>query len=194
MHFMSRVALPAALAVGAMIAEAAVVTGTYTPVTGNRWLLSLTLRNDGSPATIAGFSVYFDQALYGTLSVEASPLHWDTLVLQPDLGLASAGLFDSLADPAPALGLGQTLGGFGVGFAYLGAGRPASLPYEIYRLDGNLPIVLASGQVAVVPAALPEPGSLLLTLAALGALPAVRRRRDPAARRGVAANPNEVTA
>lgn len=157
--------------------QAAVVTGQYSLISGTTWSLSLTVINNGTPAAIPGFSVFFDETLFSNLALPVAPLGWDPLVLQPNLGLSAEGLFDVYVnDPLNALTPGQSLAGFSVRFDYLGVGAPGALRFETYVLDASgLPTVLESGTVRSVPV----PGSLWLAALGLCALPMAPRRHTP---------------
>lgn len=165
------------LAVGALLvalaapATAAEMTAAFTHETGATWQVDLNVINDGVPATFSGFTVYFSEALYADLALIASPAAWDSIVVQPDLGLASAGFLDSaLFDRNQPLTAGQSQGGFTVQFTLLGNGAPAPLLFDIVDENYN---VLSSGQTAAVP----EPAMLVQLLAGIGVLGCVVARR-----------------
>ena len=149
--------LVAALAFGP--AKAAGIDAVYQWLSGTDWRVSFTLHADGTPPSVSEFSVYFPETSFGTLTLQAAPATWDSLVVQPDTALASAGYLDGLLPaPAPGLGAGQSQGGWVVKFSYLGAGQPGALNFDI--LDTNF-AVIGSGQTAVVPE--PAPSALWLT-------------------------------
>jgi hypothetical protein len=156
-------------------AQAAALTSTYTSLGGNSWLVAFDLDNDGSPTIISGFTVFFDEALFGPLTLLNSPGTWDSLLVQPDPAIPDAGFLDALAiDAADELGIGQSVGGWTVQVQYLGAGLPGALPFDIVDRSFD---VLESGVTAVV---LPvsEPGVTALLAAALLAC-GIGRRRGP---------------
>lgn len=167
------VALAAALPA---LSQAAAITTTYTHGAGNSWTAEFTVTNDGAPATLGGFTVYFDYGLFSGLSVTGSPAGWDSVVLQPGVGPGSEldGTFDSqLLDWSQALTAGASATGFALEFTYLGAGAPGVLPFEIY--DQNYEVTF-SGEASVnaAPAQVPEPATGLLVLAGLAALSGLR--------------------
>lgn len=166
--------LIAILALGS--ARAAVMTADYVQLDVTTWTLELQVVNDGAPAEITGFTVWFDETVFANLAVSASPAAWDSIVIQPDTTLESAGFFDSvLIDPGQPLVFGERQGGFRVEFTFLGAGSPPMLPFEIVDLDFN---VLYSGTTTPIP----EPRAALLML--MGLAWVVRRTalvREPAA-------------
>lgn len=158
-------------------ADATTLNSSFTHLSGNSWSVNLTVLADGLPPSVYAFTSYFSETDYANLEVLASPAAWDSLVVQPDLGIPAAGYLDSqLLIPANGLTAGQSQGGFVVKFNYLGAGAPGSLPFEIRDENFN---VLASGQTTVVP----EPARWGMSLLGLGVLGfwAARRQRGGAA-------------
>jgi hypothetical protein len=155
-------------------AHAAAVTATYTPVAGPVWSVDLKVENDGALPRIGGFTVYFDEASFGALSLQASPAAWDSLVVQPDPAIPDAGFLDAFAiDAADELAAGQSIGHWTLQFEYLGSSLPGALSFDIVDREFN---VLFSGSSSVVlPVAVGEPGSLAL-LAAGGLAGAAFRR------------------
>ncbi|MEO6280376.1 PEP-CTERM sorting domain-containing protein [Roseateles sp.] len=166
-----------AIALACGPAKAAGIDAVYEWLGGTDWQVAFTLHADGTPASVSEFSVYFPEASFSTLTLQAAPATWDSLVVQPDAALASPGYLDGLLPaPAPGLTAGQSQAGWLVKFSYLGAGQPGALNFDI--LDSNFAVV-ASGQTAVVP----EPAQYALLLAgalALG-LWCSRRRAGEAA-------------
>ena len=108
-------------------ARAAVITYDVAPVSGNSWMYSYEVTNDG-PNPIEEFSIFFDLDLYSNLSVASTAGGWDSIVLQPDLNLPDDGIFDALADLGSALAPGLSVGGFSVRFDFLGKALPARRP------------------------------------------------------------------
>lgn len=161
-------------------AQAAVVNVSFTDLGGSQYLADIAVENDGSPASISGFTLYFDEARFTNLALTASPAAWDSLLIQPDLGLPAAGFLDSFViDPLTALSLGQTQRGFQVSFDYIGLGLPGSMAFDITDSDFN---VLFSGVTTTVTSTppggqIPEPDALWLALVALGCLVVVRIKK-----------------
>jgi len=150
--------------------HAAVMVVSFSQLAGDQWQTDLVLVNDGTPEQITGFTVYFDESLFTDLSVASSPANWDSLVIQPDLALASPGFFDSLViAPGSPLLLGQQQAGFSVLVRYVGAGSPPMVPFEIVDAQFN---VLFSGLTTPIP----EPASALLLLGGLTGVVVARRR------------------
>jgi hypothetical protein len=162
-----------------LLSQAAAIKSTYSPLGGADWSVALTVSNDGVPASIIGFTVYFPETRYTNLQLTAAPAGWDPLVTQPDLGLPAAGFLDFIGlTPADVIGAGQSLGGFVGKFTLLGGGVPAALPFTINDAAFN---VLFSGSTNV--AVVPEPATVLLALlglAACGGGGAARRTRRAA--------------
>jgi len=168
---------PAMLALAlAQSAAAATINSSVTPLGGNSWQISITVLADGTPASLSGFTVFFPETDFSNLLVLGSPATWDSIVLQPDVAIPAAGVFDSvMLDRSVGLTAGQSQGGFAVSFDYLGAGTPGSLHYEI--TDENFQL-LASGQTAVVP----EPATWAQLFGGLGLLALLARRRADGSR------------
>jgi hypothetical protein len=164
----------AAALIAPMHAFGAGIAATYKPLTGNQWVVDFTVTGDGSPSVINDFTVYFPDTSFAALSLVASPAAWDSLVVQPDTALHSAGFLDSLA-----LGSGianhASVGGFEVQFSYLGAGTPPALHFDIN--DANFHPVF-SGVTAPTITAVPEPEVAWLMLVGLGAIAGTRIRRQ----------------
>lgn len=165
-------------------ASAAVVGANFTQQSGSAWTVDLSITNDGTPAEITGFTVYFSESLFADLVVDASPAEWDSIAVQPDLVLG-AGFFDTLLlDPSAPLTLGQTQAEFRVAFTFLGAGAPSSLAYDI--VDESYQVLASGFTVAASTGAVPEPGTILLaSLGLIGCLGTslTRRSSQPEPRR-----------
>jgi hypothetical protein len=154
-------AILALSALACLPARAAVMTAQFSQTAG-QWEVALNIINDGTPPSIANFTVFFDGPSFSSLTTLASPAGWDSIVVQADPGLASPGFFDSAASATEVLGAGQSQSGFVVGFAYTGVGAPSSLRYQIH--DESFTVLLFEGQTVPVP----EPAAWLLGLAGLG--------------------------
>ena len=166
------------LMASSLAAHATVVNVVFTNFGGgNHYLAEFAVKNDGAPASISGFTIFFDETKYSNLSLTASPSTWDSLLIQPDLGLPAPGFLDALVlDPLNALASGQTQSGFNVTFDYIGQTLPGALPFDINDSSFN---VLFSGVTTTVPGVptggqIPEPGAVWLTLLAVGCLAATR--------------------
>lgn len=155
-----------------LAAEAVQLTAQYTPLGGASWQLDLTLNNDDATLVsaanpsggISEFTVFFPFAAYANLSNLAAPSTWDPLVIQPDSS-PSDGFVDYLVNEAAApLGVGQSLGGWSIGFTYSGAGAPGAFTYTV--VDPITFATLFEGQTTVVP----EPATPALLLLGLGVL------------------------
>lgn len=163
-------AAAAALALTAPLSQATLISTAYKPIGTNTWLASFTITNDGTPASFAGFTIEFPDAT--NLALLASPSTWDSLVLQPDPSLPADGILDSFViNPANALAVGQSIGGFRVSFNYLAGATPGSLPFSINN-SSFVPIFFGSTTVTSVP----EPATVLSLALGLGFLGFVRAR------------------
>ena len=171
----------AAALAGPLHAAAAGVNATYHSLSGSQWAVDFTVTGDGTPTVINDFTIYFPDTSFAALSLAASPTNWDTLLVQPDTALHSAGFLDSLA-LATGLGNGVSLSGFEVKFDFLGAGNPPALRFDVN--DANFHAVY-SGLTSVT--AVPEPAMAWLILAGVGAIGTFRARKQRQDRTEVAA-------
>lgn len=161
----------ALLLLGAGRADAAIVVSTYKPLGGQHWSALFSVAFDQDPAPIGEFTIYFAPDAFDHLALIASPGKWDSLVIQPDVALQSAGYLDAIPlNPADALVTGQTLVGFVVEFDFHGSGPPGRLPFDIVAADFS---VVSSGYTSPVP----EPSIAALFSLALGLLLLRRCRR-----------------
>lgn len=176
-----RVAAIAALLLGwtALPAAAAPILFTVEQVDGAHWRYEYYADDPANVwSLLSGFTVYFDQELYGAILTTTAPADWDLFVAQPSRAtendpnaFPAPGIFDALASadgPVPAP--------FVVDFTWLGAGTPGSQPYSIYFLD---PFALnESGMTEpLMPDPIPEPGTVILLATGLAGAALRRRRR-----------------
>lgn len=169
--FFAKCAFALCLIMSMMGAKAAIITGELTELGANQWSLELTLTNNDA-AAINEFSLYFSETLFSNLQVLNSPAGWDSFVAQPDSFLASAGFFDSY-NPLALLN-GQSQGGFGLSFTYLGQGLPSELAFDIFADNFQW---LSSGVSNPTLAKVAEPAPLVLLLAGLACIARARRVR-----------------
>jgi hypothetical protein len=151
---------------------AAAVTYQAVALGGDAWRYDYVVKNDGSPAAIEEFTIFFELGLFADLAVAASPADWDPLVVQPDPGVPADGFFDALA-LGPGLLDGEEAR-FSVTFTYSGLGAPGAQAFHV--VDPTSFDVIASGFTRAA-VAVPEPGTLPLLLAAAVALFVLRGRR-----------------
>ncbi len=155
-------------------AHATAITFAAESIAGSDWRYRYTATNDSLGVSINEFTIYFDRNLYSNLAVETSPVDWDPLVVQPDLGIPSDGFFDALA-LASGIAPGDSLSGFAVSFTYLGQGTPGAQAFDI--LDANFDVIDSGSTATATNGTVPEPAILLLMVTAFAALLA---RRNPA--------------
>lgn len=145
--------------------DAAQMTTSFDNLGGDLWSVDLAVYNDGAPAEVSGFTVYFADTLYADLLLTASPASWDSLVIQPDPALPSDGFLDSfMLDRTQPLTDGQSQGGFSVQFSYAGQGSPTSLRFEI--VDEAYDVLYAGYTVPASP--VPEPSTYLMAAVGIG--------------------------
>ena len=157
--------------VAPLCAAGASISASYHQVAGNHWFADFVVTGDGSPPVIRGFTIYFPDTSFAGLALGSSPASWDTLIVQPDTALHSAGFLDSLA-LGSGIATGASLGGFEVAFNYLGGGTPPALSFDIN--DANFQPVFSGVTVAAVP----EPQIAWLMLLGLGAIAGNRVRKQ----------------
>ena len=172
--------LGAAILVAPLCSTAASISANYHQVAGNRWFADFVVTGDGSPSVINDFTVYFPDTSFAAIALNASPVNWDSLIVQPDTTLHSPGFLDSLA-LASGIGTGISLGGFEVAFTFLGQGTPLALHFDIN--DANFRPVFSGTTVAAVP----EPEMAWLMLLGLGAIAGARVRKQRQVQQGSAA-------
>jgi len=163
-------------------AAGAAISATYHPLVGNQWFVDFVVTGDGAPPVINDFTIYFPETSFAALVLNPGPVGWDSLIVQPDPGLHSAGFLDSLA-LGSGIGTGASLGGFEVKFNFLGQGTPPALHFDIN--DANFQ-PLFSG-VTTLAAAIPEPEIAWLMLLGLGAIAGARMRKQKHIQSGIAA-------
>jgi len=163
--------LGAAALVAPLCAAAASISATYHQLSGSQWFADFVVTGDGSPSVINEFTIYFPETSFASLVLNSSAANWDSLIVQPDTGLHSAGFLDSLA-LGSGIATGASLSGFEVKFNYLGQGLPPALHFDI--VGANFQPVFSGITVAAVP----EPEVAWLMLLGLGAIAGARVRRQ----------------
>lgn len=160
-----------ALSCVSAFSQATVVNGDFTNAGGIAWTMDIKVTNDGTQPLVGNFTVFFDYGSASNLVLVSSPASWDTLVLQPDDGLASAGNLDSLPlDAADKLSNGRFVSGFKVRFDWSAAVAPSSFVYTINDDNFN---ALEAGFTTAASAPIPEPKSYALLVLGLLWLSAV---------------------
>lgn len=170
-----------ALVFAAQTTSAAIIHYELTAIGGSNYRYDYTVTNDGSlgaGVAIESFAILFDPALYDETSltiVTADPpaSDWDELILGSGLGVDAA--YDAFA-LAGGIGVGESVSGFAVEFAWLGAGTPGAQAFEIYDPD-TFDLIQVGSTRPVFSAEVPEPGTLALLFVSAIAAMLIRRRR-----------------
>ena len=153
--------------------HAAVITYTVKPLEGTRWEYEYELRSSPDEPLLREFTIMFDFLTFANISLEASPSGWDTLVIEPDVNVASDGFLDGLA-LGQGLEPGTTMGGYRIAFDFLTTGTPGRQRFDV--VDPITFAIIESGFTrAQEPVAIPEPGTVATI--ALAALMMVSSRR-----------------
>ncbi|OON63402.1 hypothetical protein B0920_08465 [Massilia sp. KIM] len=153
-------------------AQAMLITYSAEFIGGTDWRYRYTATNDLPGEDVSEITIYFDRQFYSNLSIEATPVGWDTLVVQADPGIPANGFFDALA-MVDGIAPGKTAGGFVVRFTYLGQGAPGAQAFDV--LDNEFNVIGTGSTLREMPGnTVPEPHGLLLFLA--GALTLVTRK------------------
>jgi hypothetical protein len=143
---------------------AAVIAYNSQQVSSTQWRYDYEVTATASDPSVEEFTIYFDHVIFQNIAVSASPENWDSIVIQPDVGLSSDGFFDSLAlDFGIAPGSSQA--GFHVTFNFLGTGLPLAQRFDI--VDPVTFATISSGMTLlavtnVPPTGVPEPTSIML--------------------------------
>ena len=117
------------------------------------------------------FSIRFDAALYSDLQDPAPAVAgWDILVLAPDTGIPSAGVYEPMALATTSIA-NQV---FMIDFVWIGGGTPGSQPFDVISYASGA-TVLEQG-TTINAAATPEPSSWMLILGGGAAIALARRR------------------
>ncbi len=155
-------------------AQAAIVTYALTSLGGNDYSVEFSVENNTLGAPIEEFTIFFPVGDYENISILASPLDWDGLAIEPDIGIPDDGFADWLALGAP-IAVDATLGGFVAMFTYLGSGAPGDFLFDI--IDPNTFATLESG-VATLAAGTPIPIPGAVWLFGVGLAGLVRLKRS----------------
>lgn len=171
------IGLSMAIAAANSPAHATIIDFTSTSLGGNQWRYDYVVTNNTLQSAIEEFTIYFDQSLFGLLSAPQAPQGWDPLVLQADVNIPAAGLYDALALNG-GIGVGASGGGFSVVVEYFGAGTPGAQHFTVS--DPLSFAELDAGQTGDALVPIPLPASTWLLLGAMGAMGAALRRRGGA--------------
>ena len=163
-------------------ASATTILYNITNTSGNTWEYMYTVKNDILSVDIEEFTIFFDSSLYENLVATTTPIDWDPLVIQPDLGIPDDGFYDALA-LVFGISPGEILGGFGVQFDFLGIGTPGSQAFDIVDaftfdlLDSGITTLASVPTPTPGPAPTPVPEPNLLLLMSSGLLVFAGRKR-----------------
>lgn len=163
-------------------AQASGVTFAATLLGGNTWRYDYTVQNTSPSLTFDEISVYFDAGLYDALANPVAEGNWDPYVAQPDAGVWSEGFFDILNLDGYLAGGASTT--FSLTFDYLGTGTPGAQRFDFFD-SADFSVQLTGNTVlqAEPPANdVPEPASIALVLAGLGAVGLARHRMSAGAK------------
>jgi hypothetical protein len=165
----------------APLSHATFISYTVSNVTESTWRYDYSISNNTLSTPIDEFTIFFDQTLFSELTMLASPVGWDVLVVQPDLALPDRGFFDALAIGG-GIASGATLSGFSLSFQWLGADTPGSQPFHIIDpLDFSaIEEGVTMAEVSAPPVGVPEPSTLVLLSLGLIGVSLSRRSRTRA--------------
>jgi len=188
-------AIGTVLSLSLSLAQAASLGYTATALGGNQWRYDYTLDNSTTAPSFHGLTLYFDDTLYDLLTDARVSAGWDLVLVQPDVALPAAGLFDALRLDGP-VGDSAVVTGLSVSVRYLGIGTPGAQLFELY--DGleapDFTVVQSGFSVPLAPVDEPPAQTLALLGMALGlawqsakhrragrgsATPRVQRRGQP---------------
>ena len=174
---MKKLLVTTALSCACALSQATVVNGDFTSAGGIAWTVDIMVTNDGTLPRVGNFTVFFDYGSASNLVLISSPANWDTLVLQPDDGLASAGYLDSLPlDAGNKLSSGESISGFKARFDWSASASPQNFAYSIN--DDNF-APLETGLTTSVPE-ISSAACMALGITLLNLLSTAGRRRASA--------------
>lgn len=147
-------------------AEATTITYNATPSAGLSFDLLFEVTNDTLGSDIEEFTIFFELGTFENLSNAVMPVDWDPLLIEPDPGIPDDGFADFLALGTP-IGIGETLGGFGLSLELIGTSLPVILAFDV--IDPNTFGILDSGFATLTssvpdPEPVPAPATLWLLL------------------------------
>jgi hypothetical protein len=154
--------------------SAAIITYTTSNNGAGNWTYNYTIAATSSDSVVQELTIYFDPLLYADLILDATPIGWDSIVVQPDPGLPANGFVDALSLGA-GLSPGDQVSGISVSFSFLGNGMPGAQHFDI--VDPTTFATISQGLTRTEAASVPEPGTvwLLLIPAIFLMLPGTRR-------------------
>ena len=156
------------LSVGSALATT--ITYTATPAGGSSFDAVFEVTNDTLGSSIEEFTIFFDVGVFENLRNAVSPTDWDPLLIDPDSGIPDDGFADWLA-LGTSLGVGETLGGFGLTFDLIVGSLPDMLAFTI--IDPNTFDILDEGFATLINGGVsdvPLPAAMWVFLVGLGLL------------------------
>jgi hypothetical protein len=106
------------------------LTYTATELSGSTWQYTYSITNSFLTTAVDEFTIFSPVGEYSNLKVISSPGTWNSIVVQPDPALPSAGFFDAVAVNSGLLA-GKSQKGFTEQFTWLGKGTPGPQTFDI---------------------------------------------------------------
>jgi hypothetical protein len=145
---------------------AATIEYSINNLSGNSWEYLYSFKNDTPLGDFSVFTIYFPEVSsssafdYSNISIIANPdaTNWNMFAAAPS-AIELGGYIEALS--MSPLAAGASVGGFKVGFDFLGIGTPGSQQFDIFNSTYDL-IETGSTVLAQQSPTIPEPSILLL--------------------------------
>jgi hypothetical protein len=141
------------LAIGCLVQSVALagqIVYELSSLGGSKWRYDYALDNLSGSNSISEFTIYFNRNNFSNLSLRSSAVGWDSVVVQPDLALASDGFLDALVNGIP-LQPGNKATGFSVSFDFINATRPSDQQFEFINPTTFATLFSGSTTIFVAP-------------------------------------------